>query len=249
MTVGFDNLIFNKNLLMSLPFREGSGLITHDESKLNNILTQHIPGGGSFVWGNLGTGIPYLHFVPIGGGVGDGVYLDCPAADTVSMNFTSGDYSVGGWINWLDLGAGQSEILIGRYQTEVDGWDLYLNISGGRNTLSHRHHHSSLGAGNLKSECYSEGWTPGEWHFMGVSRKGTDVQHFRNRIPLVMAPTPTVMLDPDTANKNMVLGARGVTLSNNWLYAMTWNLRVWNRTFSREDWATLWNREKHWFGA
>jgi len=246
--LGFDKLGINHELLLGLPFREGAGIITHDRAKPHHILTQHVPGGGSFAWGNLDTGCPYLQFIPIGGGATDGVYLDCPAADTVDMDFISGDYSIGGWINW-GAGTNQSEILIGRYATEVDGWDIYLNAVS--NSLSHRHHHSSLGAGNLKSECFSSGWIPGTWDFFGVSRIGGDLYplHYRNGIPLVMSYEVGGMLDPDTANRDLVMGARAITLAGNWYYDMMWNIRVWGRALSEEEWKFILHREKHWLGV
>jgi len=244
MSVGFDNLAINRNLLLGLPFREGQGLITHDDAKLNRLLTQNVPGGGAFNWGNLATGIPYLEFVPIGAGAMDGVYLTCPAADTGDMNFTTGDYSIGGWLNW-GAGSFQSEILIGRYATEVDGWDCHLNATLGA-TLSSRHNHS--GHAPDHTTCFSVGWTPGEWHFMGISRTGTNIVHYRNGIPLTMSATPTAMDDPDTANRDLVMGARAITLANNWYYGMIWNLRVWGRALSKEDWSFVLHREGHWFG-
>jgi len=241
----FDKIDVNRGLLLSLPFREGTGLITHDVAKPEHLLTQHDPGGGSFAWGNLPSGCPYLQFLPIGGGAADGVYLDAPAADTVDLNFTSGPYSIGGWINW-GAGTNQSEILIGRYATEVDGWDCHLNATLGA-TLSVRHNHSSLVPDH--TTCFSIGWTPGEWHFMGISRTGPDVAHYRNGIPLTMAPTPTAMGDPDTANRDVVMGARAITLAGNWYYDMMWDIRVWGRALSGDEWKFIFNRERHWFGV
>jgi len=249
MSVGFDNLPINRGLLMGLPFREGAGIITRDEAKPGRVLTLNDPGGGSFAWGNLATGIPYLQFVAIGGGATDGVYLSCPAAETLDMDFTNDDYSLGGWFNWDSTG-GFSEILMGRYGTELDGWDIYMNISGGLNTLSHRHHHSSHGAGDLKSECFSTGWTPLEWHFFGVSRYAGSLYpvHYRNASPLVMAYDGTGMRDPDTCNRDLVLGCRN-TKDANWYRNMMWNMRVWNRTLMPAEWGFILNAEGHWFGA
>ncbi len=246
MSVGFDNLAINNSLLLGLPFREGSGLVTYDEAKPNRILTQHVPGGGAFAWGNEARGIPYLDFAPIGGGPADGVYLDCPAADTVDLDFTTDDYSIGGWINW-GAGTNQSEILIGRYGTELDGWDIYFNAVS--NSLSHRHHHSSLGAGNLKSECFSAGWIPGTWNFFSVSRLGSSLYplHYRNGIKLEMNYDANGMLDPDTCNRDLVMGCRH-SKDANWYYNRMWNIRVWGRALSQEDWQFIFRKEGHWFG-
>lgn len=243
-------MAINHSLLLGLPFREGAGVITHDEAKPVRLLTQHVPGGGSFVWGNLATGCPYLQFVAVGVGANDGVYLDCLAADTGDLNFISGDYSIGGWFNWDSTG-GESEYIIGRGVVETDGWDMYLNISAHLptgNTLSQRHAHATGGAGNLKSECYSEGWTPGIWWFFGMSRSGLYPLHYRNAIPLEMDYGGATMLDPDTANRDLVIGARN-SKDDHWYRGMMWNLRVWGRALSQEDWSFILHREGHWFGA
>ena len=162
------------------------------------------------------------------------------------MNFTTEDYSIGGWVNW-GAGTNQSEILIGRYATEVDGWDIYL--SNFSNTLSHRHHHSSLGAGNLKSECFSRGWFPGTWDFFGVSRSGLYPVHYRNGIPLVMDYGGLTMLDPDTANRDVVMGARAITLANNWYYDKMWNIRVWGRALAQEEWEMAFELDRDKLGV
>jgi len=245
--IGFDKLDINHELLLGLPFREGAGTITHDRAKPHHILTQHVPGGGSFAWGNMDTGCPYLEFIPIGGGATDGVYLDCPAADTADLNFTSGDYSIGGWINW-GAGTSQSEILIGRYATEVDGWDCHLNATLGA-TLSLRHNHSSLGTNH--STCFSRGWTPGTWWLFGISRLGASLfpLMYRNAAPVVMSYSAGGMLDPDTANRDLVMGARAITLAGNWYYDYMWNIRVWGRALSEEEWKFIFHREKHWLGV
>ena len=250
MSKAFDKLDINRDLLLGLPFREGSGVETRDVSKLHRLLTLNDPGGGSFAWGNLATGIPYLQLAAVGGGPADGVYLDCPAADTGDLDFTTGDFSIGGWFNW-DATGGWSEILIGRYGVDLDGWEIYLDISGHLpigNTLSQRHHHLSL-APSTNSNCFSVGWTPGTWHFMGISRSGGSLypEHFREAIPLEMSYQAAGMLDPDTCNRDLVVGTR-FTKDANWYRNMLWNLRIWGRALTREDWLFILHTEGHWFG-
>ena len=243
--IGFDKISVDHELLLGLPFEEASGVVAFDRAKPHHLLTQHVPGGGAFAWGNVITGCPYLQWLPIGSGLTDGVYLDCPAADTADMNFISGDYSIGGWINW-GAGTSQSEIIIGRYNTYIDGWDIYLNAVS--NSLSHRHHHSSLVA-PVKSECFSIGWIPGEWNFFGISRSGLYPVHYRNGIPLVMNYGGLTMLYPDTANRDLVLGAVGTSKDRNWYYDKMWNIRVWGRALERDEWRFLYNSERHWMGV
>ena len=244
MSVGFDKVDINNSLLLGLPFREGIGIVTKDVAKPQRVLTQHLPGAGTFDWENENTGVPYLEFTPVGG---VGVYLTCPAADTADMDFTTEDYSVGGWINWTS-GTAQSQIVIGRYGTDLDGWDCYLNSVS--SSLSQRHCHASL-APNLSSQCFSAGWIPSTgWHMFGISRRGASLYplHYRDGVELVMSYEVTGMLDPDPCNREMVMGARAITLAGNWYYGKVWNIRVWGRTLSLEEWKFIYHQEGHWFG-
>ena len=265
--IGYDGIPINEDILLDLQFSEGAGLIVRDQAKPHHEdVDQNDPGGGSFTWARALTehgrgfgrgfdwgfdakiGIGCLDFAAVGGGPGDGVYLNFPAVDCADLNFTSGDYSVGGWINWDSTGA-FSEIIIGRYGTDLDGWDLYLAISGGRNTLSQRHHHSSVG-GDTNTQCFSEDWTPGTWAFFGVSRIGGNLYplHYRNGIALTVSYEATGMFDPDTCNREMVIGVRAISKDSNWYRGSMQGLRVWGRALSSVDWLTIFEQEKDYFG-
>ena len=60
MVRGYDKLHLDYGLLLALPFREGVGLITRDVAMPHHELTQNDPGGGSFTWGRVVSGCPYL---------------------------------------------------------------------------------------------------------------------------------------------------------------------------------------------
>lgn len=242
----YDDLPINEGILLDITYRRGAGSIVDDMAKSHHPLTMIDTGGGSFTWGNLVSGQPNLLAAAVGGGADDGVYIKCLAAACADLNFVAGDYSIASEFNWDSTG-GLSEILIGRYLTQVDGWDLYLNISGGRNTLSQRHHHSSLGGANLKSECYSTGWTPGVDWFFGMSRSGQTVQHYRNGVPLTMYPAITEMLDPDTASRDLVLGVRGVTVNQNWYRGFRYRDRAWGRALAAEEQAVIYQLRRKWY--
>ncbi len=244
MVVGYDKIGVNNRQLLALPFNEGVGVITKDVAKPEHRMTMNDPGGGSFAWGDVAlSGTPYLEFVTIGGGVTDGVYLDCPAAASVDLNFVAGSYSVCGWVNWQSDGF--SEIVIGRYGTDLDGWDCYFNA--GSFSLSLRHNHATLNP-NFSSQCFSGGWGVGIWYFFCITRTGGDLfpLMYRNAVPLAMSYEATGMLDPDTCNRDLVVGCRN-TKDANWYKGSMWNLRVWDRALQPWEWKFLFERERHRF--
>jgi hypothetical protein len=263
MSIGlFDKIAINDQLLLSLPFREGSGLITHDEAKPDHLLTQQDLGGGSFAWGNLASGCPYLDFISVGFGATDGVYLDCPNADTLDLDFTSGDYSIVVWVNHRPVGNVKPKNIVGRYRVDAaappaafgDGWEVYLETNGGVDYLELRHHHVSLGTSIADSRdgCFSTGWATGSWNLLGITRHkiaGTSwPQHYRDGLPLAMAYSTPGLRDPDTSPSDLVIGAR-YSKDSNWLDGMMWNLRIWSRELSGEDMRFIVDRERHWFGV
>jgi len=246
MAVLYDNIGYNREILLDLPFREGIGVVTHDVAKPHHVMTMEDPGGGSFVWTSLDNGLMVMEFVTIGGGATDGVHLNSIAANTGDLNFTSGDYSIAGWTKW-GAGTNQSEIIIGRYGTNLDGWDCYYNAVS--SSLSHRHHHSSL-APNFNSSCFSAGWVPGVWKFFSISRLGASLYplHYRNAVPLAMSYEATGMLDPDTCNRDLVVGCRN-SKDANWYTGLMWRPRVWGRALSQEEWSQIFQHERGWFGV
>lgn len=243
---GYDLIPENEDILLDLSFYEGVGLITHDQAKPHHSMILNDPGTGSFVWISIASGLMVLDFVPVGSGPTQGVYLNASAANTADLDFTNGNFSIGGWINWE--WNGQSSIIIGRYGVNFDGWEIYLDESGGRNTVSQRHSHASL-TPNLNSNCFSTGWTPGTWAFLGISRTGGDLFpiHYRNGIALTMAYEDSGMLDPDSCNRDLVVGCR-YTKDANWYKNQMWGLRIWERTLSAVEWLNIFERERDWFG-
>lgn len=244
----YDKVPENDSILLDLPFRAGIGTKTLDHAKSHHPMAMNDPGGGSFVWTTLASGLMVLEFTTIGGGATDGVYLDGPAADTADLDFTTGDFSIGCWIKWDSTG-GWSEIIIGRYGVDLDGWEVYLDVSGGRNTVSQRHSHVSL-APNTNSNCFSVGWIPGIWAMLGISRKGSSLypKHYRNGAELTMAYEASGMLDPDTCNRDLTIGCR-YTKDANWYKGQMWRPRIWDRALPPLEWQNMFARERDYFGV
>lgn len=234
--IGFDSLVTNYNCLMSLPFREGSGVITKDHAKPEH---DGIALVGAPAWASLLSGIGVLQF----NGATD--YLECPAVNCADLNFITEDYTLIGWINY-QARVGQSQLLIGRYGVDLDGWELYLHSDN--ETLSLRHHHASLAP--ARDGCYSEGWTVNEWHLFGISRNGLYPRMFRDGAEVEVTYDPAGGLrDPDACNRDLVIGAR-YTKDDNWYKGYMQDLRILGGVaLTPALHKLIFERERHWFGV
>lgn len=172
----------------------------------------------------------------------DGVaeYLLGLAAATGTLNFTSGDYSIGCW--FCKEASDDDNILLGKYGLNADGWDVYIDSTG---HLRHRHHHTPD-----FDVCYSGGWNTGTWYFMGISRSGAFPLHYRNGVLLDMTYDPVGgMSNPDTAiTRDLVIGTNSAKDSKFWV-GKQWRPRIWNIALSANDWMQIYTRERHWFGV
>ncbi len=188
-------------MLLDLPFREGIGTVTQDVAKPHHPITMvNTP-----TWAALASGKMTLVLN------GSTQYLQCLAASCTDLDFTSGDYSVGGWIKWGDS-AHDSQIVIGRYEVSVSGWEVYLTEAGALRYLTLRHHHA--GGATSRTGAYSLGWAYDTlWHF-GISRIGNTALFYRNGEPV--ATTSDVLIDPETSPKDLVIGVRGTTKDSNY---------------------------------
>lgn len=230
MSKHYDSLPENEGILLDLPFREATGIITQDVAKPHHPVTLvNTPA-----WTQLASLLGVLTF--------DGLteYGQCLGADSADLDFTSEDYSVGGWINWTVNET--SEIVIARYEVSVSGWEVYLTNSGGVNFLSLRHHHAA--GATLRTGAFSTGWTPSNNFFFGISRSGNSAQFYRNGI--AVATTSDVLIDPETSARDLVIGIR-FTKDANRFQGNLYRPRVWDRALSADDWLRIYIREAGYF--
>lgn len=254
MARGYDKLSLDYDMLLALPFREGTGVVTRDVAMPHHKLTLNDLGLGSFTWSQLVTGCPYLEFTTVGFGPTDGVYLDCPAADTVDLDFTSGPYSIIVWVKHDVVGHQKPKIVVGRYVIDDGillnnvGWEVYLETNG-PHYLELRYHHGSLGPDDDRRDgCYSTGWEPGGWELLGITRSGLYPKHYRNAVELEVTYEATGMRDPDTADQDLVIGAR-FTKNADWYDGGMENLRILGREVSKEEMQFIFEMERHWYNV
>jgi len=238
---GYDNIPEHEDILLDLPFYEADGAITRDQAKPHHedVLLISAP-----TWETIASGLGVLAF--------DGTtnYIELDNAASVDLDFMADDYSIGIWLRWEDNN--NNGIVIGRYLIDVSGWELYFWSGGGViKYLTLRHHHAGTlvppVTGNPRSACYSVGWVPDTWCFMGISRTGGgEAQHYRNAIPLTMVTGGLV--DPETNNNDLVIGVRTSKDTHHYKGKM-WRPRIWNRVLTTSEWINIFEQERDWFGV
>ncbi len=226
MTVLYDNL--NPYLLLDLPFREGVGTVTYDVSKYHRPITLV----ATPTWTTKTSGYPVLDF-----DAASDEYFECDDALTTELNFTTGDYSIGGWVNYS---GGDNSMILARYELNVSGWELYFY--GGILTLRHSH---AAGA-TTRTAAYSLGWTVSTWWFFGVSRSGAAAVMYRNGVALPMVHSTGGLIDPETCSRDLV-NCR-FSKDDDYFNGPEKGLRIWGKSLSATDWLGIYNREKGWFG-
>jgi hypothetical protein len=236
---GYDNLSVNHQILLDLPFYEGTGTVTRDQAKPHHqdvdlVLT---PPWGSVALSDIGV----ISF--------DGTtheYLELAGANCADLNFTTGDYSIGAWFTWGD-GTDDDQTVIGRYVDSTNGWELYLSDNGTTDRyLTMRHHHAAGAA--VRTACYSEDWDYDTWWFVGISRSGIAAQHYRNGAAIATTCSIGGLEDPETCAADLVIGIRS-TKDANHLYGSQWRPRIWDRALSASEWLQIFESERHWFGV
>lgn len=234
MPKSYDKLSLDYGMVLDLRFLEGTGLITRDIARPHH----EVDLVGPPAWVQTERGLTVLQFAGL-------PYLECPAAETVDLDFTTEDYSIAVWT--YHTASVLSDIVVGRYGVNLDGWEFYLGASALQN-LNLRHSHQSLGPGDLSDSCYSEGWLDDVWNLAGVSRGSLYPQMYRNALPVEMTYEAGGVKDPDTCNRDLVIGVR-YTKNTNWYHGNMWGLRIWNRALSLFDWQLLFSMERHLFGV
>jgi len=228
----YDKLDTNVDILLDLPFREGVGAVTADLAKPHHpVALKNTP-----TWEQLESLVGVITFD------GAAEYLDCAAASAADLDFTSGDYSIGCWLKWSS--EDESQIVIGRYVVDTSGWENYLYEGDTTRLLTTRHHHAAGDA--VRTACYSGGWTQDVWWFLGISRSGSSVTHYRNGEALSMSCSAGGIVDPESNSSDLVVGVR-TTKDDNYFNGSMYRMRVWSRAIELAEWARIYDHEKHWF--
>jgi len=234
MTLHYDSVGYNREILLDLPVREATGGITQDVAKPHHPMTMH----NTPTWTQLASGIWVLTM--------DGVnqYLRCVGASCADLNFTTTDYTIAGWIYLATGGASMSQELINRFSLSANGWELYSYTNG---FITMRHHHAA--GATTRTGFYSANWAFNTWYFLMVTRSGTSGQFYRG-IPGgtfgAVTTVSNVLIDPETCNSNLYIGA-GDSGASNFHKGMCRRWRVWPRALTLAEGRQMFERAEGWF--
>ena len=230
MSAHYDDILVNANVLLDLPFEEGSGILVHDLAKPHHPVTLvSTPSWEALASGKMAIKLD---------GVAD--YGLCAGASCADLNFTDGDYSLGGWLKWGD--GDDSQIVMGRYEIDVSGWELYMTRAA-LFYMSLRHHHAgTIVDDNPRSSGYCTGWSLDTLFHFGVSKTPGSMQFYRNGVAVPTTLSPT-LVDPETCAEDLVIGTR-CTHTGNFYKGPFPRLFIASGALTAKDWRNMYETQK-----
>ncbi len=229
MTIGYDNLDINHNIILDLPFREGAGTIAQDVSKSRYPFTLT----GAPAYAQLASGIGVLNFTPID-------FLEAAIADVPNLDFTIEDFSIVSWVD-PDTLVGDLTLLChglasatGYYIDCLANGSVafYSNQGGAQQSVI-----SATGAVVIN--------TP---RLIGISRSEGLVQIFINGEETVYV-TQDDITHPLTSAEKVLFGVYQDETTNPWSQYLG-RQRAWlNRSLTADNHRFIWRTEKDWYGV
>ena len=232
MAIGYDKLSLNAQLLLGLPFEEGTRILTYDRAKAHHELTLN----GVPTWNSLANGLPYLDF-----NSANPDWLDCGAAATADLDFTAGDFSGAIWVRPDSVATAQWLIIRGLAAN--DGWEFYMDPAD----LVFRTHQAATTQTNRSAAAIIAATT---WNLAGFARDGTSVRLYLNGLDVTATAVPLV--NPLTSARELHIGIQNDEATNPYdgrIAGGPPGPRIWGRALSAYEHLQIFNMEKHWFGV
>ena len=219
----------NAGLVLSIPMFEGTGTATlSDVAKPHHPMTLvHSP-----VWTQLPSGLWVLQFVSAGGPD----FIQCAAASSIDLNFTSESFSVVMWINAAD----GTYTLVRRGLDSTDGWNFFRADPNkiGLDTWWPTQNETMTG---------NNAFLPSVWVLVGFTRVGTLVTLYVNGSRGVIGSQAS-HVDPASANRKLLIGVSNneTSLPFNGYMDLP---HIWNRALSPAEHMQIFNAEREFFGV
>lgn len=251
MSVSFDLLPTNFQLVLSAPLREATGLAlarTHDVARPHHPVTLR---GATIAWGQVAlSNLTYIDLTPAAPD-----YLDVAAADALDLDFGNAPsldpFSLALWVN-ADLLIGAIRTLMCHGQTGAAGagWQWNLGADGILHLITEQ-----AGALQTTDALAAGAISINRWWFLVATCDGNyptaAVKLLKNAVDVTEA-VPGVHITPDTAvANNLYIGvhdnaAGGVELP---FSGLMWNPRIWERQLSSIEIWNLFEMERKLFGV
>lgn len=239
MTVGYDNLPINFQQLLSAPFREGTGGVgdpTYDVARPHHPL---ILRGATIAWGQVAlSNLTYIHLWP-----NSPDFIDCPALDTVDLDFIGDDFAMTCWIYPESLIGGRAIMFKGL--RENYGWGWWVRATGQQYFETNQ-----TGAGLYQATQSPPGDVlVNTWWLIGMSRSGAAIQLFKNGIEVTDPDETGAHVNPaSAAARELHIGIS----DNEILYpydGFMWNPRIWGRHLDLDAHKQVFAFERDFFGV
>ena len=232
MSIGYDNLDINHNIVLDLPFDEGIGTIASGRSKNHYSFTL--------------TGAPAAYVIPASGlnvldfTAGTPDFLEAAIADVGDLDFTNEDFSLNFWIN-PDTLVGDLEILCHGLDA-TDGYDVRC-LGNGSVIFS-----SNQAAAQQQIISAVGMVVINTWQNIGISRSGTLVEIFKNGEESAYVAQP-VIINPLTSARKVLVGVYDDETTYPWSQYMS-RPRAWlNRQLTKGNHRFIWDTERNLYGV
>ena len=228
MMIGFDNIRYDHDLLLSLQFREGTAVsVTQDYAKPYHPMTMVGPP----TWANLGNDLSVLEFN------GTTAEITCPGADSADLDFTTSDFTVAVWAYHDDIST--ARVYMNRGTLNTCGWEFYTAV----NNLALRTNQ----AGSRQGASGMGFVVVGDWQFLVMVRDGLAGRSYLNGEARYTLQSANGLLDPAAC------GAHTFRVGNNphgnYFDGKMWNPRVWKRALSAAEVRAIFETERDLFGV
>lgn len=250
MSVSFDLLPTNFQLVLSAPMREATGAalaLTHDVARPHHPITLR---GATIAWAQVA--LSNLSHIALTPATPD--YLDVAAASALDLNFGNAPsldpFSLAAWVR-ADVLIGAVRTLMCHGQTGVAGagWQWNIGADGAIHLVTEQ------AAANQTTDTAVGVVTINTWWFLAATCDGdyptAAVKLFKNAVDVTEA-VPGVHLTPATAAANKLYigvhdnAAGGVELP---FSGYMWNPRVWERQLSAIEIWNLFEWDRRFFGV
>lgn len=227
MSKGFDHYHPNQELALCLLLEEATGTATGGWEKAAHLFTLH----GVPTWVSLANGLAMLNFVP-----GNPDYIDCPALDTVDLDFTASDFSGLAWV--YTAASGSREIFNKGSVATANGWGFYVSPTIVFFTVQ---------AGPTSQATSGGPIALNTWHCVGFSRAGAVARIYNNGADATTISGTHV--NPATAAANAFTIGSSAGGGAGWWSGRIWGLRIWSKLIPAAVFKTIFENERHLFGV